>query len=32
MPFYFEMEIQNNGNVFDNNFEAVDGNGLYLEE
>lgn len=32
MPFYFEMEIQNNENLFDNNFEAADGNGLYLEE
>ena len=32
MPFYFEMEIQNNENLFNNNFEAVDGNGLFLEE
>lgn len=32
MPFYFEMEIQNNENLIDNNFEAADGNGLYLEE
>ena len=32
MPFYFEMEIQNNENLFDNNFEAVKGNDLYLEE